>query len=187
MRRVEKEIEKAERDNGKTSNQRQHLVPDKPVTLICTRVPRGLLIDFYDPSWFNSHTAGHKTLTADAFNVAFLPNASESLRGIQHPNERLGDWNFTQKYWDQIIEPYDISHKLSNEEDLDTSGDSDDEIDDDSEVVSSEDKTDKDEVAQEVGESNQIVDQDTKMEHSPKLSNPFGPSEISFQNEWSGW
>ncbi|MBW0497880.1 hypothetical protein O181_037595 [Austropuccinia psidii MF-1] len=89
-------------------------------------------------------TAGQKTLTADVFNVAFLPDASESLRGTQHPNERLGDRNFTQKYWDQLIEPYDISHKISNEEDLDTSGDSNDEIDDDSEVVSSEDKTDKD-------------------------------------------
>ncbi|MBW0471489.1 hypothetical protein O181_011204 [Austropuccinia psidii MF-1] len=131
--------------------------------------------------------AGQKTLTADSFNFAFLPDASESLRGIQHPDERLGDRNFTQKYWDQPIEPYDISHEITNEEDLDTSGDSDNEIDDDSEVVSSEHKTDKDEVAQEEGELNQFVDQDTKMEHAPYLSNPFGPSEISFQNKWSGW
>ncbi|MBW0580121.1 hypothetical protein O181_119836 [Austropuccinia psidii MF-1] len=186
MRRVDEEIEKAERDNGKTSNRRHRLVPDKPVTSICNQVPRGLPIDFHEPSWFNNRKAGQKTLTADSFNVAFLPDASESLRGIQHPDERLGDRNFTQKYWDQLIEPYYISHEITNEEDLETSGDYNNEINDDSEVVSSEDKTDNDEVTQE-GELNQLVEQDTKMEHAPNLRNTFGPSEISFQNKWSGW
>ncbi|MBW0593883.1 hypothetical protein O181_133598, partial [Austropuccinia psidii MF-1] len=181
MRRVDEEIEKAERDNEKTSNQRHRLVPNKPVTSICNRVQRSLPIDFYDPSWFNSCTARQKTLTDDLFNVAFLPDASESLRGIQNPNERLGDRNFTQKHWDQLLEPNDISHKTTNEEDLKTSGDSNNEIDDDSEVLSSEDKTDKDEVTHK-GELNQLVDKDTKMEHAPDLSNPFGSSEISFQN-----
>ncbi|MBW0495793.1 hypothetical protein O181_035508 [Austropuccinia psidii MF-1] len=136
MRRVDEEIEKAESHNRKTSNQHHRLVPNKPVTSIYNQVPRGLPIDFYDPSWFNSHTDGQKTLTADSFDFAFIPDESESLRGIQHPNERLGHRNFTENYWDQLIEPYDISHKITNEEDLETSGDSNDEIDDDSEVVS---------------------------------------------------
>ncbi|MBW0590703.1 hypothetical protein O181_130418 [Austropuccinia psidii MF-1] len=55
----------------------------------------------------------------DAFNVAFLPNASQSLRVAQHPDERLGDRKFTHKYWDQLIEPYNISHEIPNEEELD--------------------------------------------------------------------
>ncbi|MBW0520689.1 hypothetical protein O181_060404 [Austropuccinia psidii MF-1] len=65
MRRVDEEIEKAERDNGKTSNQRQRLVPKKPATSICNQVPRGIPIYFYNPSWFNSPKSGQKTLTAD--------------------------------------------------------------------------------------------------------------------------
>ncbi|MBW0510958.1 hypothetical protein O181_050673 [Austropuccinia psidii MF-1] len=80
LQRVDKEIEKAERDNGKTSNQCQHLIPDKPATSICNQVPRGLPIDLNNPSRFNSRTDGQKTLTANSFNVAFLPDASESLR-----------------------------------------------------------------------------------------------------------
>ncbi|MBW0460809.1 hypothetical protein O181_000524 [Austropuccinia psidii MF-1] len=91
MQRVYEEISKAKKDNGKISNQREHLIPDEPFKSVCTRVPKGLPISFYDLSWFNSCSARQRTLTDDAFNIAFIPDASQSLRGIQHPDERLAN------------------------------------------------------------------------------------------------
>ncbi|MBW0561807.1 hypothetical protein O181_101522 [Austropuccinia psidii MF-1] len=69
-------------------------------------------------SWFNGFLDGQKTTTCDAFNIALLPNASESLRGIQHPDEKRGDRCSTENYWDRLIVPYDISHEIHQEEDL---------------------------------------------------------------------
>ncbi|MBW0483941.1 hypothetical protein O181_023656 [Austropuccinia psidii MF-1] len=106
---------------------------NEPLNSVCTRVPKGLPINFWDPSWFNSHSAGHNTLISYAFNIAFLPDASQFLRGIQHPNERLGDKKFTNKYWDQVLDHYYILHVIPNEEELD---DSDEELDTKSEVES---------------------------------------------------
>ncbi|MBW0506906.1 hypothetical protein O181_046621 [Austropuccinia psidii MF-1] len=129
------------------------LIPDEPLKSVCTRVPKGLPINFYDPSWFNSRSAGQKTLISDAFNIAFLPDASQSLRGIQHPNERLGDNKFTDKYWDQVIDGYDISHEIPDEE-----------LETESEVESAKEESNGEEEAQELAELNQLHDQDTEME-----------------------
>ncbi|MBW0527744.1 hypothetical protein O181_067459 [Austropuccinia psidii MF-1] len=146
---------------------------------------KSLPINFYDPSWFKSHSAGQKTITADAFNVAFLPNASQSLRGAQHPYKRLGDRKFTNKYWDKLIEPYNISHEIPNEEELD---ETDEETYDDSEVGSSEDEGDEEEEVQEVAESNQLCDEDTPMAEAPEADYfNTGSSHLAFENEWAGW
>ncbi|MBW0542055.1 hypothetical protein O181_081770 [Austropuccinia psidii MF-1] len=59
-----------------------------------------------------------KKTACDSFNIALLPNASESLHGIQHPDEKRGDRCFTEKYWDRLILPYDISHEIHQEEEL---------------------------------------------------------------------
>ncbi|MBW0589510.1 hypothetical protein O181_129225 [Austropuccinia psidii MF-1] len=185
MRRVDEEIFKAEKDNGKTSNRRERLIPDEPLKSICTGVPKGLPINFYDPCWFNSLSARQKTLIADAFNIAFLPDASQSLRGIQHPNERLGDKKFTNKYWDQVIDRDDISHEIPTEEEL---NDSDEELDTESEVESTKEESDGEEEAQEWAELNQLHDQDTEMED---VCEPdylaHGSSHVVFKNEWSAW
>ncbi|MBW0558485.1 hypothetical protein O181_098200 [Austropuccinia psidii MF-1] len=78
--------------------------------------PKGLPIDFYDPKWFNNFPVGQKTVVADAFKVAFLPDASQSIRGIKHPDERLSDRNFTEKYWERCIADYDLSHDIAKED-----------------------------------------------------------------------
>ncbi|MBW0579827.1 hypothetical protein O181_119542 [Austropuccinia psidii MF-1] len=71
--------------------------------------------------WYNSRTAGKKTISADTFNVAFLPDASLSIRGNQHPYEKLNDRRFNEKYWDQLIEPYNISHNIHpNDKDVES-------------------------------------------------------------------
>ncbi|MBW0586416.1 hypothetical protein O181_126131 [Austropuccinia psidii MF-1] len=161
MQRVNEEIFKAKKDNRKTSNRREHLIPDEPLKSVCTQVPKGLPIDFYDPSWLNSHSAGQKTIIYDAFNIEFLPDASQSLRGIQHPNERLGDKKFANKYWDQVIDCYDILHEIPDEEELD---DLDEELETESEVESTKEESDGEEEVQELAELNQLHDQDTEME-----------------------
>ncbi|MBW0579787.1 hypothetical protein O181_119502 [Austropuccinia psidii MF-1] len=128
-----------------------------------------------------NHSAGQKTITADAFNVSFLPNASKSLRGAQHPDERVGDRKFTNKYWDQLIEPYNISHEIPNEEELD-------ETYEDSEVGSSEDESYEEEEVQEVAQSNQLCNEDTPMAQAPEADYfNTGSSHLAFENKWSGW
>ncbi|MBW0589244.1 hypothetical protein O181_128959 [Austropuccinia psidii MF-1] len=185
MQRVDEEIIKSEQDSGKTSSQRERIIPHEPLKSVGTRVPKGLPIHFYNPSWFNSHSAGQKTITADAFNVAFLPDASKSLRGAQHPDERLGDRKFTDRFWDKLIGPYNISHEIPNEEELD---ETDEETYDVSEVGSSEDESDEEEEAQEVAESNQLFDEDTLMAEAPEADYfNTGSSHIAFEKKWSGW
>ncbi|MBW0479432.1 hypothetical protein O181_019147 [Austropuccinia psidii MF-1] len=94
MNRVDEEILNTEEDSGKTSNQSEHIIPLEPLKSVGTRVPKGLPIEFYNPSWLNSRSAGQKTLTANEF----LPNASQSLREIQNLDERLSDRKFNNKY-----------------------------------------------------------------------------------------
>ncbi|MBW0460470.1 hypothetical protein O181_000185 [Austropuccinia psidii MF-1] len=92
MCRVDEEIKKTDSANGK------------------------LPLDFYNAEWFNSHTPGERTVIADSGNVIFLPDASRSIWGQQHKDEKLNDKNFTQKYWDEMTEGYDLSHEISAEE-----------------------------------------------------------------------
>ncbi|MBW0470697.1 hypothetical protein O181_010412 [Austropuccinia psidii MF-1] len=185
MQRVDEEIIKSEQDSGKTSSQREDIIPHEPLKSVGTRVPKGLPIGFYNPSWFNSRSAGQKKITADAFNVAFLPNASQSLRGAQHPYKRLGDRKFTNKYWDQLIKPYDISHEIPNEEEL---YETDEETYDYSEIESSENESDEEEEVQEVAELNQLCDKDTPMAEALEADYfNTGSSHLAFENKWSGW
>ncbi|MBW0591147.1 hypothetical protein O181_130862 [Austropuccinia psidii MF-1] len=159
MQRVDEEISKAEKDNGKTSNRRERLIPDEPLKSVCTQVSKGLPIDFYDPSGLNSCSAGQKTLISDVLNIAFLPDASQSLRGMQHPNERLEELN-----------------------------DSDEELDTESEVESIKEESDGEEEAQELAELNQLHDQDTEMEDVRDPDDfTHGSSHVVFENEWSAW
>ncbi|MBW0529292.1 hypothetical protein O181_069007 [Austropuccinia psidii MF-1] len=98
--------------------------------------------NFYDPTWFNIRPPGQKTVIADYLNVAFLPNSSASIRGVQHPDEKLSDRKFTEKYWEKVIGPYDISHEIPNEDSDETEG----ELSDGSDVVSSAEQSEEEEV-----------------------------------------
>ncbi|MBW0554252.1 hypothetical protein O181_093967 [Austropuccinia psidii MF-1] len=122
MRRVDEEMEKVDQDNGFKSQRREQYVPAIPAKSTCTQVPKGLPIDIYDPTWFNSCPPGQKTVISDYLNVALLPDSSASIWGTQHTNEKLSDKKFTENYWDKVIGPYDISHKISNEDSDETEG-----------------------------------------------------------------
>ncbi|MBW0514420.1 hypothetical protein O181_054135 [Austropuccinia psidii MF-1] len=124
MQRVDEEIEKAERMEKKQSKRINRIEVDSPSTSRYYQLPKGLPIDLYDPAWFNTRPYGKKTFLADAFNFAFLLDASQCISGIQHQDERLRDCNFTKKYWEQYTFSYNLSHEIAkDDEDSDSNND----------------------------------------------------------------
>ncbi|MBW0489057.1 hypothetical protein O181_028772 [Austropuccinia psidii MF-1] len=118
--RVDEEIEKSDNAQKKRCQQCQRHIPGKGLASISKYIPKGLPINFYDPKWFDSSTAGQKR-SSNAFKIAFLPDASKSLLGNQYKDEQLSDKWFTDKYWEKAIETYNITHELANDENLDVS------------------------------------------------------------------
>ncbi|MBW0573392.1 hypothetical protein O181_113107 [Austropuccinia psidii MF-1] len=169
MRRVDEEIEKADRIEKKILQERNQIVVDSPSISIHSHPPKGLPIDFYNSSWFNNCPPGQKPTVEDSFNVAFLPDASQSIRDIQHPDERPNDQNFTEKYWEKCAESYDLSHEIAREDkDLES---------DDSEIINhnseSDDDTGEESLEPDKNEGqlfDQLSDQDTEMAHAQDLN-----------------
>ncbi|MBW0539064.1 hypothetical protein O181_078779 [Austropuccinia psidii MF-1] len=117
MRQVYEEFEKEEWIQVKQSRRKIQIEADPPEVPPYSQPPKGLPIDFYNSKWFNDFPIGEKTVLADSFKVAFLPNASRYIHGIQHPDKRLSDRKFTKKYWEKCAASYDLSHKISKEDD----------------------------------------------------------------------
>ncbi|MBW0474921.1 hypothetical protein O181_014636 [Austropuccinia psidii MF-1] len=189
MQRVDEEIEKAERIQGKQSRRRIRIEVDPPEVSPYSQPPKGLPIDFYNSKWFNDCPIGEKTVLANSFKVAFLPNASQSIRGIQHPDERLSDRKFTEKYWEKCTASYDLSHEISKEDD----GLESDE--DESESIENYSKSDEEIVAENNDEEsnqaefNHVLDFDTPMAHAEDPSEfVVGGSSFLSGDEWKrGW
>ncbi|KAG0141592.1 hypothetical protein CROQUDRAFT_98609 [Cronartium quercuum f. sp. fusiforme G11] len=49
----------------------------------------------------------------------FLEDASQSLLGKSHPDEKLSDKNFNEKYWAKSTREYIMEHMVEEEEDED--------------------------------------------------------------------
>ncbi|MBW0476128.1 hypothetical protein O181_015843 [Austropuccinia psidii MF-1] len=187
MRRIDEEIEKAQNAERKGNQRRQRHMPADGMASISKYAPKGLPIDFYDPDWYNNRTAGQKRSFADSYNVAFLPDASKSLLGNQHPDERLSDKRFTQKYWEEVIEAYDISHEMVNDDNVDDSIANDSE---DLEYLNEETIDEANSINQannDQGELSHLEDLDTEMEYvgdddvTVQSHNTF----FTLPNEWS--
>ncbi|KAA1076369.1 hypothetical protein PGT21_004472 [Puccinia graminis f. sp. tritici] len=112
----------AEQDPSSNQKRRVHQLPRQPVISTFTAAPKRLPIDFYDPSWYHKLVPAQQKTIPDTHNVAFLPDASQSLlpKKQRHPDEKLTDRSFTRKYWDILVEPYGLLGE-------DSSDDSDDE------------------------------------------------------------
>ncbi|MBW0513700.1 hypothetical protein O181_053415 [Austropuccinia psidii MF-1] len=119
MRKVDEEISKAENPDGKgTQRPEPHMLKaleEKVIKII----PKGLLIYLYNLYFFKKHTAGQKRSIDHTFSIDFLPDASKSLLGKQNSDERLGDKRFTEKYCNEEIQAYSISHEIVNYDELD--------------------------------------------------------------------
>ncbi|EGG01262.1 uncharacterized protein MELLADRAFT_92532 [Melampsora larici-populina 98AG31] len=110
MRRLDIEMQKAAQVAGKASPHLERRLPKVPVPSSFTRAPRDLPIDFYKANWFNKLPSGQKRLIPDATQVAFLPDASQSLfpSPQTHPDERLSDKLFTAKYLNVYLPSYEL-------------------------------------------------------------------------------
>ncbi|MBW0565983.1 hypothetical protein O181_105698 [Austropuccinia psidii MF-1] len=143
MRRVDKEICQAEKENGKPLQRHIQKEPSKPMESICNRVP----------------------------SVAFLPDVSRSLWGRQHPDERLSDENISQKYWDKIVVPYDLSHEIEVGDDNESGAGSTSEVKSDEEDVEISEE-DMDNINGGQGQEEYpsfFIDRDTEMQVEPLL------------------
>ncbi|MBW0535598.1 hypothetical protein O181_075313 [Austropuccinia psidii MF-1] len=153
----------------KRSRGRNQIVVDSPSISIHSHPPKGLPIDFYNLSWFNNFPPGQKTTVADSFNVAFFSDASQSVCGIQHPDERLNNQNLTEKYWGKCAESYELSHEIARE-DKDLESDGSAIIHDNSK---SDDDTGEESLEPDKNEGqvyDQLSDQDTEMAHAQDLN-----------------
>ncbi|MBW0585559.1 hypothetical protein O181_125274 [Austropuccinia psidii MF-1] len=90
--------------------------------------PKGLSIDFFDHQLFNNRSTAQKTIHADTIIVAFLPDSSQSIQGIQHPDEKLSHKKFIEKYWDELTQKYELSHEIPVDEDYNESNSGDEDI-----------------------------------------------------------
>ncbi|MBW0515845.1 hypothetical protein O181_055560 [Austropuccinia psidii MF-1] len=181
MRRVDEEIEKASSNQGKRSQKHQRIITEHPPTTRFGRAPKGLPIDFFDYQWFNACSPAQKTIHAETMKVAFLPDAIQSIRGIQHPDEKLSDKRFSEKYWEQVTQEYDLSHEIAVDEDDDESSSDYEDVESDSSIdmdVSSDEEEEDSE-----DEGNNKMDEDESMEDSEAVR----PSNVEYGFDWENW
>ncbi|KAG0138867.1 hypothetical protein CROQUDRAFT_102761 [Cronartium quercuum f. sp. fusiforme G11] len=122
IRRLDEEIKKFNNSQKKRHQQRHRIrVKNSPLSIF-PRAPDGLPLDFYDPDWFNSMLPARKqSLIGDQQTLAFLPNPLLSLTSASAPDEKLSDKKFTEKFWNQGTQKYDLRYQIVEEEDDDSS------------------------------------------------------------------
>ncbi|MBW0543838.1 hypothetical protein O181_083553 [Austropuccinia psidii MF-1] len=189
MRRVDEEIAKAKNIEGKKSQKHECVESKTPNLTAFGRAPQGLPIDFYDPEWYNDLTPAQKTVYGDTLKVPFSPNALQSIRGVQHPNEKLGDKRFTEKHWEKATEKYDLSHEITAEDEDDESNSDFQDIDSDSSSndgsLSREDSN-----MEELAENSNPYDEDKIMEEDSQThtSQNVGTSKnFGYGYNWENW
>ncbi|KAA1066525.1 hypothetical protein PGT21_032751 [Puccinia graminis f. sp. tritici] len=111
----------AEQDPSSSRKHRICKLPKQPVLSSYTTAPKGLPIDFYDPSWYHQLVPAQQKTIPNTQAVAFLPDASQSLgpKKQRNPDEKLKDSSFTHKYWEIMVEPYGLLGEDSSDEDSD--------------------------------------------------------------------
>ncbi|KAG0146681.1 hypothetical protein CROQUDRAFT_62540 [Cronartium quercuum f. sp. fusiforme G11] len=124
--RLDEEIKKFNNSQKKRHQQHHHIqVKNSPLSIF-SRAPAGLPLDFYDPDWFNSMLPAQKqSLIGDQQALAFLPNPLLSLTSASAPDEKLSDKKFTEKFWNQGTQKYDLCYQIVEEEDDNSSDHSD--------------------------------------------------------------
>ncbi|KAA1115239.1 hypothetical protein PGT21_033987 [Puccinia graminis f. sp. tritici] len=115
-------LKAAKKDPSKRCRIRK--LPKNPEASAYTAAPKGLPIDFYDPEWYHNLTPAQQQLIPDLTNVAFLPNANESLlpKTQRHPHKSSKDKTFTRLYFEQLAEPYGLVGSTTSKESGDEEG-----------------------------------------------------------------
>ncbi|MBW0462098.1 hypothetical protein O181_001813 [Austropuccinia psidii MF-1] len=108
FRRLDSKIKDVDRMMGRRSYQRIRRRPKKPILSKFEKTPKNIPIDFYRPEWFNEKNHSQKIMVADLGEVAFVPTKNLPPGSKEHPDERLGDLTFSNKYWDSVSKDYQI-------------------------------------------------------------------------------
>ncbi|KAA1122262.1 hypothetical protein PGTUg99_035798 [Puccinia graminis f. sp. tritici] len=124
FRRLDAAILTSDELDGKHVQRRRRIVPSTPRPSIFTKPPKGQPLDFYNPTWFNDLLPQQQMDVANTREVAFLPDASQSLMGKRLPSKKLSDKKFVQQFFNQLTQPYDLTHEIED------NGDEDEETDD---------------------------------------------------------
>ncbi|KAG0140621.1 hypothetical protein CROQUDRAFT_689816, partial [Cronartium quercuum f. sp. fusiforme G11] len=110
---------------NKSQTKRHQQLKNAPLSIFL-RASDDLPLDFYNPNWFNSMLPAQKqSLVGDQQTLAFLPNPILSLTSASAPDERLSNKKFTEKFWNQGTQKYDLCYQIVEEEDDDSSDHSD--------------------------------------------------------------
>ncbi|MBW0575639.1 hypothetical protein O181_115354 [Austropuccinia psidii MF-1] len=107
----------------------------------------------------------------------------------ENPDEKPNNRRFSRKYWDQLIEPYDISHEIHpDDEDVKSESNTSAELartssEEDIDSLESDEENDEEYI-----ETNSLLDQDTKMAHAldPNVFSVGSGNEL-MQTDWSRW
>jgi hypothetical protein len=100
-----KREEDARRDPSRRWRERLRIVPGDQKNSEFLVLPTGMPVDYFDPLFFNGlqPRLRHSLTTG---KVALLPDISQSFSG--HPDERISDAKFTEKYEDSVLVKYDL-------------------------------------------------------------------------------
>ncbi|KAI9606333.1 hypothetical protein KEM48_001931 [Puccinia striiformis f. sp. tritici PST-130] len=126
FRRLDATIATSDELDGKRVQRRRRFIPPTPEPSLFTKPPKGQPLDFYNPEWFNKLLPQQRINIANTREVAFLPNASQSLMGKKIASEKLSDKKFTAAFFDQLSKPYDLTHEIEDNGDDDTPTDDED-------------------------------------------------------------
>ncbi|MBW0520933.1 hypothetical protein O181_060648 [Austropuccinia psidii MF-1] len=85
--------------------------PIVPIRSASTKVPRNMPLDFYHPDWFNKCNYAQRSSMENSKQVAFVPLSIVKMSKNIHPDENLCNKAFNEKYWEEVTQPYDLSHE----------------------------------------------------------------------------
>ncbi|PLW42353.1 hypothetical protein PCASD_06389 [Puccinia coronata f. sp. avenae] len=86
------------------------VVPPTPQSTRFPEAPKRLLLDFYDPNWFNALETSDKDVVTNIKQVAFLPDVTESFSEEREELEKLCDQDFSDIYFNQLTVSYNLTN-----------------------------------------------------------------------------
>ncbi|MBW0480968.1 hypothetical protein O181_020683 [Austropuccinia psidii MF-1] len=108
FQRLDRKIKEVDAMLGRRSYQRIRRRPKKPIISEFAKTPKNIPVDFYRPEWFNERNHSEKMIAADVGDVAFVSVKDIPSGSKEHPDERLSDRAFNNKYWHLTIKDYEI-------------------------------------------------------------------------------
>ncbi|MBW0481793.1 hypothetical protein O181_021508 [Austropuccinia psidii MF-1] len=119
--------------------------------------------------------------------IAFLPDASQSICGIQHPDQKMNHKRFYEKYWEQATHKYNLSHEIHGN-DSDESESVSDDIESSSSIGIGSLSNEEGDSDSDLDDS-EMMEEDAQMETSQILPTQFvgASSRMGYEYDWENW